>query len=323
MIAAALLQKVPLTALDLEDHTFVFSPPGDLSRLQASLREVGLLNPPWLRVVSGGRFQVVTGFKRLLAAAHLGWEQVTARVLPEETPEAHCLLVHLHDHAFNRDLNNLEQARLASRLLEHWDRQTVVQKFLPCLGLVPSLAILERLQGLASLEESWQQLAARGRLALTAAALLAAWDAADRGAVAPFMEKLPFSQSKQEEFLQGLDLLARREGIRPGEILSRENFQRHLEEDSGTPQAQIAAVRLLLQKLVSPRFSQAQEAFQSGLQRLGLRHHPRFRLQPPPALEGPDFHLEIKFRDAGELQQLLDELIRLAREEEFTTLTRI
>ena len=53
---------------------------------------------------------------------------------------------------------------------------------------------------------------------------------------------------------------------------------------------------------------------QAGLQRLGLRHHPRVRLQPPPALEGPDFHLEIKFRDAGELQQLLDELIRLARE---------
>ena len=323
MIVSAPFQEIPISALDLEDRTFVFAPPGDLTRLQASLGEVGLLNPPWVRAVNGDRFQVVTGFKRLLAAAQLGWEQVTVRVLPADTPESRCLLVHLHDNAFYRDFNHLEQALLVVRLLEHWDRETVIQKLLPCLGLVPSSSILERLLALASLEDPLRQLTARGRLALTAAAWLASWEGADRDAVAPFLENLPLSQSKQEEFLQGLDLLARREGTRPAAILVREEFQRHLQEVTGTPQSQAAAVRLLLQKLVSPRFSKALEAFQAGLQRLGLRHHHRLRLQPPPALEGPDFHLEIKFHDAEELQQLLDELSRLAREEEFTSLTRI
>ena len=323
MTIAAPLQEVPLPALNLEDHTFVFSPPGDLSRLQASIREVGMLNPPWLRSIQAGRFQVVAGFKRVLAAAQLGWEQVTARVLPGDAPEAHCLLVHLYDNAFDRGFNPLEQALLASRLLEHWERQDVEKKFLPCLGLVPSGVLLERLLALAALEEPFQQLAARGRLALTAAGLLSSWDPEDRRAVAPFLEKLPLSQSKQEEFLQGLDLLARREGASPGEILSREEFRRYLQGGTGSPQAQAAGMRSLLQKLVSPHFSAAQEIFQSALKRLGLRHHPRFRLQPPPALEGPDFHLEIKFHNAAELQQLLDELSRLVREEEFAALTRL
>ena len=323
MIVPASLQEVPLNALDLEDHSFVFAPPGDLTFLQDSLREVGLLNPPWLRRNKNGQWQVVSGFKRVLAAARLGWEQVTAWVLPQDTSEAHCLLIHLHDNAFKRGFNPLEQALLASRLLSHWDRQTVVQKFLPCLGLAPSFPILERLLALASLEEVWQQLAALGRLALSAASLLAAWDPADRQAAAPFLETLPLSQSKQEEFLQGLELLARREGVTPGDILSREEFCHQLQENRGTPQARAAAVRLLLQKLVSPRFSAAQEVFQAGLQRLGLQHHPRVRLQPPPALEGPDFHLEIKFYDAGELLKLLDDLTRLAQEEEFDTLTRV
>ena len=323
MLLTAPLQEVPLTALDLEDRTFVFSPPGDLSRLKASLEALGLLNPPWLRVVEEDRFQVVTGFKRVSAACQLGWRQVTARVLPEDTTESRCLLIHLHDNAWNRQFNPWEQALLASRLLQYWERQTVIQKFLPCLGLPPSFALLERLQALASLAEPYKQLAALGRLALTAAALLAAWDQADREAVAPFLEQLPLSQSKQEEFLQGLELLARREGVRPAAILSREEFRRHLEEGRGTPQARVAALRLQLQKVLAPRFSKAQEAFQAGLQRLGLRHHPRFRLQPPPALEGPDFHLEIKFQDAGELQKLLDELLRLAREEEFGNLTHL
>jgi len=323
MTVAASLRESPLTALDREDHTFVFSPPGDLSRLQASIREVGLLNPPWVRSVKGDRFQVVTGVKRLLAAAQLGWVQVTARVLPADTPEARCLLVHLHDNACSRGFNNLEQALLASRLLEHWDRQTVIQKFLPCLGLAPSLTILERLLALALLEEPFQQLAARGRLSLPGAQLLASWEPQDRGAVAPFLEELPWSQSKQEEFLQGLNLLARREGVPPGEILSLEEFRQYLQEEAGTPQAKAAAARLLLQKQVSPRFSAVQEGFQTGLQRLGLRHHPRLRLQPPPAFEGPDFHLEVKFRDAAELQELLGELLRLAQKDEFATLTRV
>jgi ParB family chromosome partitioning protein len=323
MIVSATLQEVPLTALDREDHTFIFSPPGDLSRLQASIREVGLLNPPWVRSVKGDRFQVVTGVKRLLAAAQLGWVQVTARVLPADTPEARCLLVHLHDNACSRGFNNLEQALLASRLLEHWDRQTVIQRFLPCLGLAPSLTILERLLALALLEEPFQQLAARGRLSLPGAQLLASWEPQDRGAVAPFLEELPWSQSKQEEFLQGLNLLARREGVPPGEILSREEFRQYLQEEAGTPQAKAAAARLLLQKQVSPRFSAVQEGFQTGLQRLGLRHHPRLRLQPPPAFEGPDFHLEVKFRDAAELQELLEELSLLARDKKFSGLTRI
>jgi ParB family chromosome partitioning protein len=323
MTVAASLREIPLTALDREDHTFVFSPPGDLSRLQASIREVGLLNPPWVRSVKGDRFQVVTGVKRLLAAAQLGWVQVTARVLPADTPEARCLLVHLHDNACSRGFNNLEQALLASRLLEHWDRQTVIQRFLPCLGLAPSLTILERLLALALLEGPFQQLAARGRLSLPGAQLLASWEPQDRGAVAPFLEELPWSQSKQEEFLQGLNLLARREGVPPGEILSLEEFRQYLQEEAGTPQAKAAAVRLLLQKQVSPRFSAVQEGFQTGLQRLGLRHHPRLRLQPPPAFEGPDFHLEVKFRDAAELQELLEELSLLARDKKFSDLTSI
>lgn len=321
MITSASLQEMPLAALDWEDHTFVFSPPPDLSRLQASIQEVGLLNPPWVRSLNGDRFQVVTGWKRLLAAARLGWEQVTARVLPGDTPEASGLLVHLHDNALSRGFNPLEQARLAARLQQHWDRQTVMQRFLPCLGLAPSLTLLERLLALAALEEPWQQLAAQGRLSLPAARMLASWESQDRKAAAPFLEELPLSQSKQEEFLQGLELLARRQGAAPAEILSREEFRQYLQEEAGPPPARAAALRLLLQKLVSPRLAAAQQGFQTGLQRLGLRHHPRLRLQPPPAFEGPDFHLEVRFRDAGELQELLEELSRLAREEEFSGLT--
>ncbi|MGO9175849.1 MAG: ParB/RepB/Spo0J family partition protein, partial [Desulfobaccales bacterium] len=125
MAAPILFQEIPLAAVDLEDHTFVVPDGSDLTRLLASMGEVGLLAPPWLRARADGRWQVVAGLKRLKAAAQLdkkdkkSWERLPARTLPASTPESHCLLVGLYDNAFTRGFNLWEQATLARRLLDH------------------------------------------------------------------------------------------------------------------------------------------------------------------------------------------------------------
>jgi hypothetical protein len=315
-------QQIPINAVDLEDQTFGVPGGADLTRLLASLREVGLLNPPWLRAKDRS-FQVVTGFQRVRAAARLGWETIPARLLPASAPESHCLLVALYDNAFSRGFNLREQAALARRLLVHWDRATVTAKFLPFLGLPPAAALLARLLQVSTLEPPFQELCARGRLALTAAAALAGWPAADRTAALPFLQELPFSQSKQEQFLEDVDLLARREGVAPREILCRQELQQCLEAPDLHPVARAEAVRRRLKLWVNPRLSAALATFQEVLGRLGLKGHPRLALSPPPAFEGADFRLEIRFQDAPELQHLLDEIARLSREEDFAALARL
>ncbi len=315
-------QEIPLAAVDLTDHMFVVSSAGDDDKLLASIREVGLLAPPWLRPGADGKWQAVTGLKRLLAAARLGWERVPARTLPAGAPDSHCLLVALYDNSFTRGFNLWEQAVYAARLLKYWDRATVAARYLPYLGLPPSPAFLSRLEALSTLEPHWAHLAAINRLALTAGAQLARWTPEDRAAALPFLEQLWLSQSKQEQLIEEVSLLARREAASPGAILGRPELRQLLAEPSLSPQERTEAVRRLLGRWVYPRLAAAREAFQAALGRTGLRDHPRVRLQPPPAFEGPDFHLEIKFRDAPELQELLQELTRLAQQEEFATLTR-
>ncbi len=285
---------------------------------------MGLINPPWLRPQPGGqRFQVVTGARRLQAAADLGWQEITVRLVPEGTPDFYCLLVHVIDNAFTRGFNLREQAALAVRLLSHGDRETVAARYLPYLGLPPSQAHLDRLIKTAGLEVPWQQLAADGRLALTAAARLADWDPEDRAAAWPFLDSLRLSQSKQEEFLDQVTLLARREGISPAAVLARDELRRALIDPDRTPQERTELVRRRLYRWVYPRLSAAREAFETALARLGWKGTPRFRLHPPAVFEGPDFNLEIKFRDAPELQQLLAEIDRLTHQEGFADLTRI
>ena len=315
-------REIELAAVDLADRTLVISPAGDFSRLLAAVKEVGLLALPWLRQQEGGRWQVVAGLKRLKAAAHLGWKRLPARTLPADAPDSQCLLIGLYDNAFSRSFSLREQAAWAQRLLTHWDRPTVATRFLPLLGLPASPAHLERLLALATLEEPFQELAAGGRLALTAGASLSRWTPEDRAAALPFLTKLWLSQSKQEQFVEEVARLARREGVGIGALLARRELQESLLEGGLSLQERTERVRRTLEGWVSPRLSAAREAYQSALGSLGLARHPRVLLQPPPAFEGPDFHLEIKFRDGPELQELLKELARLTEEEEFAALTR-
>jgi ParB/RepB/Spo0J family partition protein len=317
------LQEIPLAQILLSEAAWGLAAAPDLDRLLASLQEVGLLNPIWVRPRPGeARYQVITGARRLQAAAQLGWLKITARVAPGDAPDFFCLLVHLFDNAFTRGFNLREQASLAARLLEHCDRETVAARYLPYLGLPPSMAHLERLVKAAGLEAPWQQLAAQGRLCLSAAARLAAWDPEGRAAAWPFLDSLRLSQSKQEEFLDQVDLLARREGVSWSAVLARDDLHRALADSHRTPQERTMTVRRLLYRWVYPRLSAARETFETALARLGFLRTSRLRLHPPAAFEGPDYHLEIKFRDAPELQQLLTEIVRLARQEEFADLTR-
>jgi ParB family chromosome partitioning protein len=316
------LQEVPLAQIDLAEATPEIAAAPALDRLAASLKEVGLLNPPWLRPRPGGqRWQVVTGARRIQAAAALGWREITVRLLPAAAPDYYCLLVHLIDNAYTRGFNLREQAALAARLLTHCDRETVAARYLPYLGLPPSQACLGRLIKTAGLEPPWQQLAASGRLALTAAARLAEWDPESRAAAWPFLDGLRLSQSKQEELLDQVALLARRQGIAPAAVLARDELHRLLTDPHCSPQERTEAVRRRLYAQVYPRLSAAREAFATALSRLGWKRTPRLRLHPPPAFEGPDFRLEIKFQDAPELQQLLTEITRLTQQAEFADLT--
>jgi len=316
-------QEIFLSQVELDAHPYFPVPGEDLTRLQESLAAVGLLALPRVRSGEGGRWQVVTGWKRLMAAARLGWEKIPALVLSPETPQAQLLLLYLHDNAFSRAFNPLEQARLAARLLAHWDREILVAKALPLMGLPSAPVYLDRLLAVAGLEAAWQELVAREHLALTAAARVAAWESGDRRAAFPFLADLPWSRSKQEEFLSAVEILARRQGVEAADILVEEELQDILQDAGLNPQERAETVRSRLNERVSPRFCAAKQAFRAGLDRLGLRRHPRLRLKEPPAFEGPDFELTLKFKDTSELRELLQELSRLAQLPEFETLVDI
>ncbi len=316
------LEEVPLATVDLERRPFSPGVPGDADALRTSLQAVGLLAPPYLRAQEGGGFQVVAGWRRLMAARGLGWQAVPAFVLPAGASDWTCLLLSLHDNAGRRPLNPWEQAFYAARLCRHLPPEDVARRYLPLLGAAPAPRLLRRLLKVAQLQDPWPPLIAAGRLSLGAAAILGGWPPAARAAAWPYLSVLPFSHRTQEEFLEEVDLVARRRGKAAADLLAEPELAAPLTDPALSPARRAEAVRRRLKDLAFPEFRRAQAAFREGLKALGLAGHPRIRLEPPPVFEGADFRLTLTFTDAVECERLLREVQRLVATEDFRRLTR-
>jgi ParB-like chromosome segregation protein Spo0J len=317
------LHQINHADIDARDLSFVVSCGFDLARLSASVQELGLLAPPLLRRRPDGRYQIICGYQRILVLAQLGWDELPALLVPEESPAAWCLQASLEDNLLGRGLNPMETAFMAQRLILYHPEEAVCQTYLPLLGLPPSRQQLQKLRALVDLESPWQELATHGRLSLEAAAVLSQWRAADREAIQPWFQTLVLSYSKQLEILEYLDTLSRRMGEVPAAWLRRPELAELLADPSLSTADKGKRLREKLREWCLPSISQAQERFQHILKALKLYQHPDMRLSAAPAFEETVYRLELRFQDKARLAGQLEQVRRLLDEPEFEALFKL
>ncbi|MCS6841348.1 MAG: ParB/RepB/Spo0J family partition protein [Roseiflexus sp.] len=88
--------------------------PGEIDGLAATIAEYGLLQPLGVVDIGRGRYRVVYGNRRRLAALKLGLERVPCVLLDPDDPRV--FLRQLTENLQRRDLNDLEQARAFQKL---------------------------------------------------------------------------------------------------------------------------------------------------------------------------------------------------------------
>lgn len=92
--------------------------PEELTDLANSIRASGLLQPVTVRITSEGRFELVSGERRLRAVARLGWPTVPAIVKPFEDRDM--LVLALVENLQRADLNPLDEALGFQRLIDEF-----------------------------------------------------------------------------------------------------------------------------------------------------------------------------------------------------------
>jgi ParB-like chromosome segregation protein Spo0J len=314
---------ISMSDLDRQDLSFVVSCGYDLARLQASVQELGLLAPPLLRRRPDGGYQIICGYQRVLVLGELGWQELPALLVPQETPDVWCLQASLDDNLLGRGLNPMETAFMVERLIRYHSEDMIYQIYLPRLGLPPGRAQFQKMLALVNLERSWQELAARDRLSPEAAAVLGQWTAADREAIQPWFQTLVLSYSKQLEVLEYLVTLSRRTGEAPAVWLARPELAALFADAKLSRADKGNRLRDQLRGWCFPRLSQAQERFQHILKNLKMYQHPDLRLTAAPAFEETVYRLELRFQDKAGLARHLEQVRRLLDRPEFEALLEL
>ncbi|MGE3537221.1 MAG: ParB/RepB/Spo0J family partition protein [Candidatus Tectimicrobiota bacterium] len=313
----AQLCEVPLTAIALDDTTFLVTYRPAMQALQHSVARMGVLTPVHLRQSEPeAPLQVICGSKRLLACQQSGRPTVPALLYTaaELSVEAAFLLA-VYDNLGCRDLNLVEKARVLRRLRQdfHYPVATVLQEFCPLLDVSPRPDILADYELLPTLDEALQAAVVDGTLPLETALWIGRQAGEDLTALLALFTGLKLGINRAREYGSLIDETCQREICGAAALLQRLGILSVLAEPQLSGPQKSERVRYLLRQARYPQLSAYEQRFQEA-SRL-LRLPPQIQLRPPPYFDGQAYQVSLHFSQPQELQQYAERLLEAARHE--------
>ena len=139
------IETVKLAGIDCTDNTYRITTETNLDDLTASIKKIGLLNPPLL-LEDNSEYIIVCGFRRIEACRILGWSQVKARILDPGTQKADCAKIAVTDNALQRPLNLIEQSKSLALISGFIRDNVVLARELSTLGLPENQSVIKKLR---------------------------------------------------------------------------------------------------------------------------------------------------------------------------------
>ncbi len=267
------VSEVRLDAVDMADETYRISEVLDLPKLESSLREVGQVNPVVLASSDEDRFVVVCGFRRLRALRRLGMPAATARVLPKPASRPlEAFRLALWDNLAHRQLQPLEIARVlfALRHTCGLSRESLIDDYLPSLGLTPRRDLLETYLGLNTLDSELRTQLSAGRLSLAAAGRLATKPPMQQASFATFLSRVRLTASMQRQFLDMVEEIGARDNRAVEAVLSNPELQDVLADTGLSGFQKGERVYEILYRERYPRIAAAEVRFTAERRKMGL-----------------------------------------------------
>ncbi|RLB34973.1 MAG: hypothetical protein DRH11_04290 [Deltaproteobacteria bacterium] len=283
----------------------------DLGVLADSIKKIGLLNPPYVIGKKQGRgFEVVSGYRRVLAVKALGWEKVLCKDISNSvTSPLEYLVFNLYDNLATRTFNDVEKGMILCRLDPLVPRKEILEEYMPLLGLPshePTLEVYLRVPDLAlEIKEAF----ARGQLSFQSVRALEDMDSLSQSQVFKWISELKFNFNQQRQFLEILVDLALKDGISVFEFLAKEELSRYLEDPiENRPQTAKRTLQAL-HELRYPRLTRAERIFREKVANLNLPEGAI--LKAPAYFEAPGYCLEVRFRDGKSLKRKMEALLNI------------
>jgi len=292
------IETVKLASIDCTDDTYRITTATNIDDLTASIKKIGLLNPPLL-LKNNSEYMIVCGFRRIEACRILGWSQVKARILDPGTQKADCAKIAVTDNALQRPLNLIEQSRSLALISGFIKDDITLARELSTLGLPGNQSVIKKIKKLCHLSRPIQRAILSDIISLAMALELGKL-APDVGAgFVEFFENLKLSLNKQREIVTFVQEIALREEIAILEILNDDRLQAILNQTDLDKNQKTRIIRFYLKQRRFPAITSAERAFEKLIKELRLPSG--IKLIPPANFEGSIYTLTINFKELSEL----------------------
>lgn len=301
---------VPVKNIDVAPGPYAMSFGFDPEKMIASVERFGLLNSPFVETKSNGKIEVIAGYRRILAAKAMGWEQVSCMDISDSGLSSfEKLLLNLHDNLATRTFNDVEKGMILDRLFGHISKLDIVTQYMPLLGLPSHEPLFRTLLRLKELDTSIKLALIEKRLSFQTIESLLNMELDSRSAVFEWLSNIIFNFKQQNYFIEFINDITIREGITIPQLLLEEGLLRILRAEKLNKPQKVKHVLEELRGRRFPRLRRSEKRLQSMISAVHLpvgvtvRHSPFFETQ--------DFRLEIRFRDGKDLKSKILHLSNL------------
>jgi ParB family chromosome partitioning protein len=289
----------------------------DLQRLRSSIEEVGLIQPVLLRERSG-RYQIVSGFRRISVMKELGKSEIESRAVGEkEMDEFQLFSLSLQENLTTRGFNAVEKAIGLEKLIHRFQihPEKVIKTFLPIFSLEPDEKILNTYLSLARMEDEIKRYVLKEEVSRTNIRRLGSLSPDDRMAILSLISRLKLGENRLREIFTLLEETSRKNQCGVREIVERLEIQAILSQKELTPSQRTERIKKVLMNLRYPRMHQLEAAFDKKGKDLNLPSH--ILLHHQPFFEGKGLRVEFQFETMEEYQKILSSLSELMDKKEF------
>jgi len=305
---------VPLSSLDLSDHTFRVTTGQHIVELAESLKLLGLIHPPLL-IEKGRMFTIISGFRRIQACQRLGWPTLPARVADPGTGKIACAQFAIADNALQRQLNLIEVSRSLNMLSEFFHEPESLVKIAASLALPGNLSAIKKIQKLCHLPQLVQELIVADVISLSMALELEKIPHEECTAFADIFNELRLSLGKQREIFTLVKEIALREEKNILTILAEAEICRILSDENLNHPQKTLKIRSYLKQRRFPALVEAENKFEEFKQDLPLCNN--FELIPPADFEGTRYVIRLHFNTLDELKSHRSVLAGLIENNQF------
>jgi len=305
------LSDIDVGSINTEFTPFSFSYAFDLFKLTDSIKKVGLINPPILRMQKS-EFIIVVGYKRVLALKRLGWEKTKGFILPEDESPLECLLMNFYENLSVRKLNEIEKAIFLSKLSNYIKPEEIIEKYLPLLDLPKRRSTYEMYIWMESLSEKAKRLIAFEDISIKAIRLMYEREIPleEINIYIDLMGRLRFSFNEQIQFIEYTNDICKKENIGLKELLKRKEIREIVKDSSLGRKDKVKRLLEELKKINFPNLYIAEEKFRKMVESCNLPDGVEIRA---PFHFESGYRMEISFKDGKEL---IEKLRKLAENKE-------